>query len=370
MPKIHRGRLNSCICLLVHAAPSSGSSAMHCTIRGFRLCALSAMCLGDVGIASSIFSMAPNVTEPRGHPSTAHPNPPEQRQEQRERKKEATAARGIFNIYFQQQSCFPELETSRAESCASPSSLHFTGALCFVPSPGTWPGDTRPEPRDRGRAGAELLAAGRCRTGTPGNGGRALLRHAALCSVLCPWASTECCLPCSSASPAARGLLQFLGSSLPMGMLLPNVGLGGGGRQPAERAAAQPLSNVMQSYFKILSCCPLTKMCFGVELIICVAGTRGLVNLSQGDGERWSRAGTTAGFGAAAASRGPARDWAQTKGTGKGQVPEPKCQLGPTGGEHEPLVSAPCHCPAALLVTHSPLCTPAFLKLMQMFANC
>lgn len=260
MPKIHRGRLNSCICLLVHAAPSSGSSATHCAIRGFRLCAHSAVCLGDAGIASSIFSMAPNVTEPQGHP--------EQSQEQRERKKVATAARGIFNVYFQQQSCFPELETSCARNCASPSSLHFTRALRFVSSPGTWPADTRPEPRDRGRMGAELLAAGHCRTRTPGNGGRALLCHVALCLVLCPWASTGCCLLGSSASPAARGLLQFLGSSLPTGMLLSKAGAGGGGRQPAERAAAQPLSNVTQSYFKILSCCPLTKMCFGVELII------------------------------------------------------------------------------------------------------
>lgn len=65
----------------------------------------------------------------------------------------------------------------------------------------------------RGAAqGPRCWQQGTAGAGTPGNGGRALLRHAAPCSVLCHWESTGCCLTGSSASPAARGPLQFLGS--------------------------------------------------------------------------------------------------------------------------------------------------------------
>lgn len=56
---------------------------------------------------------------------------------------------------------------------------------------------------------------------------------------------------------------------------------GQAGKAAHGKGSGTASSNVTQSYFKILSCCPLTKMCFGPELIVCAVWHTGAVELSQ-----------------------------------------------------------------------------------------
>lgn len=61
-------------------------------------------------------------------------------------------------------------------------------------------------------------------------------------------------------------------------------------------------SNVTQSYFKILSCCPLAKMCFAAELIVCAIWHTGAVP----GAEQWQcRAAALSAPGARAQSQCP-----------------------------------------------------------------
>lgn len=73
--------------------------------------------------------------------------------------------------------------------------------------------------------------------------------------------------------------LVFRKQAFPRGWSCPKLGMEDGERRCVGRVVAQTLTNVMLSYFKIffLSCCPLTKMCFGVELIMCSLAHGGLV---------------------------------------------------------------------------------------------
>lgn len=186
MPKIHRGRLNSCICLLVHAAPSSGSSATHCAIRGFRLCAHSAVCLGDVGIASSIFSMAPNVTEPQGHPSKAHPNLPEQSQEQRERKRWRQQQGEYLTFIFSSRVVFQSWRRAVRGTAPPPAPSTSPGLSALFPRWGLGQESLGPSQGTGAERGPSCW-----QRGTAGQGHREM--EAGLCCAMrrCAW----CCAP-------------------------------------------------------------------------------------------------------------------------------------------------------------------------------
>lgn len=73
--------------------------------------------------------------------------------------------------------------------------------------------------------------------------------------------------------------LVFRNQAFPRGWSCPKLGMEDGEWRCVGRVVAQTLTNVMLSYFKIffLSCCPLTKMCFGVELIMCSLAHGGLM---------------------------------------------------------------------------------------------
>lgn len=114
-----------------------------------------------------------------------------------------------------------------------PAPPRFAGALCFVPLPGLWPNAVQPEPRQRGQSGRGTAGTGTA--GTPGCGSRALS-----CS------ATQCTMPQGErdAHHRERCLCSYtwllVGAEPSHGMLLPRAGEGRRGRQPMERAVAQP----------------------------------------------------------------------------------------------------------------------------------